>query len=82
MEAIGMELMQAKAGRIIFEVVLGRGPSSSIEEAAKAAKVDSGVFFALGTLKKVRMSFYRPAVTEFVMFEFAEATLGRTGIAN
>lgn len=65
-----MELIEAKANRII-NVKLSQGEDLilSIKEAAKKVELQSGAFFALGTLQKVHMSFYKPEPTPITIEE-------------
>ena len=63
-----MGLMEAKANTII-NVKLSQGEDLilSIKEAAKNVGLQYGAFFALGTLQRVHMSFYKPELTPIIM---------------
>src|SRR3972149_2804079 len=64
---ISMEFAESKVGKIVFaRFVEGEDLLETIKQVAENAKVSSGFFYLIGTLKKAKMGFYREGKYETI----------------
>ncbi len=65
-----MDLIKARI-KNVFNIKLSEGKDllNAIREIANKYNIESGSFFAFGTLKKAHMSYYKPKLTPYVREE-------------